>query len=432
MELTKAKQKNVDLYVRYKMFSWDMLFYYAIIFLFFTQVKNISAADVFLAESAYPLFKVILLIPATILIERIGKRRSLITGNVFILLSTITYIFASNFYHILLGEFFSAIGYIIKGICETNMLYDSLEKDEKRGSRFSKIDGRATSLYYYIDAISSVISGFLFSINGYLPMIFCMLTNILSVALSFQFEEIDKVKEEETELADEFKEKTTIKKEVKELRVSLKSIFSSDRLKNLIIFGAIFSGVLSVLTTLRSSLLSDIGVPSQYFGIIFAVLGIISGISAKNQNRFHKAFRNKTLTKLSIPVVLSYILMGVFCKFNMIYIITVVALLVLFFIQYVAKGPFYTLIRQYMNNFTTADLRTKISSSFNLLESFFRALFSFIASFLLRYTTTDNVSIMLGCAFTAIIVLMLDNMRDKVGLKPEEYKEKDIKILELK
>ena len=71
---TKAKEKNVRLYPTYKMLSWDLLFYYAIIFLFFTQIKNITAADVLLAESFYPLFKVILLIPATILIDRIGKK----------------------------------------------------------------------------------------------------------------------------------------------------------------------------------------------------------------------------------------------------------------------------------------------------------------------------------------------------------------------
>ena len=35
MENTNAKQINVNLYTRYKMLSWDLLFYYAIIFLFF-------------------------------------------------------------------------------------------------------------------------------------------------------------------------------------------------------------------------------------------------------------------------------------------------------------------------------------------------------------------------------------------------------------
>ena len=74
-EEMKKKQKNVKLYPKYKMLSWDMLFYYAIIFLFFTQTKEILAADVLLAESFYPLFKVILLVPATILIDKIRKKK---------------------------------------------------------------------------------------------------------------------------------------------------------------------------------------------------------------------------------------------------------------------------------------------------------------------------------------------------------------------
>lgn len=74
-EERKKKQKNVQLYPKYKMLSWDMLFYYAISFLFFTETKGISAADVLLAESLYPLFKVILLIPATILIDKIRKEK---------------------------------------------------------------------------------------------------------------------------------------------------------------------------------------------------------------------------------------------------------------------------------------------------------------------------------------------------------------------
>lgn len=423
MENTKAKQKNVKLYPTYKMFSWDMLFYYAIIYLFFTQVKGISAADVMLAESFYPIFKVLLLIPATILIDKIGKRKSLITGNLFIALSTLTYIFSTSYEMIVLGEFFSAVGYIIKGVCETNMLYDSLEKNEKRGILFSKIDGRATSFYFYIDAFSSIVSGFLFAFNGYLPMIFCLITNIISVAMSMNFEEIDDTQN---------KEKVTLKKEFKELKNSLKGIFRSPRLRNLLLFGAIFSGILSTLVTLRSSILSDIEVPAQYFGIIFALLGIISGISAKNQHKIHKRFRNKTLAILSLPVVISCVFLGLCCTAGMNKETTIILVLIVFLIQYIAKGPFNTLIRQYLNNFTNTTLRTKISSSYNLLESLFRSMFSLFASFLLRCTVAANTLTVIGCIATIGVVLLLDNMREKVGLKPEEYKEKDMKILELK
>ena len=421
MNNAKDKQINVNLYTRYKTFSWDVLFYYAIIFLFFTQTKGINAADVLLAESFYPIFKMVFLIPATILINSIGKRKSLIIGNSFICIAIFVYIIAFDFAFVVLGELLSAIGFIIKGICESNILYDSLEKDEKRGSIFAKIEGKGTSYYYYVDAISSVIAGFLFSINGYIPMILCLIMTIISVYLSTKFKDIDE------------KQKITkhqVVKECKDLWNSFKLFNKSPRLKNLIFFGALVSAIILSITMLRSSIMQDIGIPAEYFGIIFAVLGLISGISAKNEYRFHKKFKNKTLASLAIPIVFSCMLLGLICNLNISYEVNVITVLVVFLVQYIARGPFYPLIKRYLNNFTTASLRTKISSSFNLLENILRFLITFLASNLLRVTTTANTFIILGCILGIIVVLMLDNMRKKVGLKPEQYSDRYIKILE--
>ena len=420
MDITKAKKINVNLYTRYKMLSWDLLFYYAIIFLFFTQTKGISAADVLLAESFYPIFKIIFLIPATILIDSLGKRKSLIIGNFFLFLSILTYIIGLNFAFIVVGELLSAIGFIIKGVCESNMIYDSLEKDEKRGTRFAKIEGKGTSYYYYIDAVSSVIAGFLFSINGYIPMILCLIRTAISLYLSTKFKDID-----EKHKVDKYK----IYKECKDLFNSFRLFGKSPRLKNLIFFGALISAIILSLTMLRSSIMQDIGIPSEYFGIIFAVLGLVSGIAAKNENRFHKKFRNRTLTSLAIPLTFSCIVIGVFCSANLGYGANVDVVLIAFLVQYIARGPFYPLIKQYMNNFTTASLRNKISSSFNLLENILRFLITFAASNLLRVTTTANTFTVLGCILSIIVVLMLDNMKKKVGLKPEQYSSRDTKIL---
>ena len=420
MDITKAKKINVNLYTRYKMLSWDLLFYYAIIFLFFTQTKGISAADVLLAESFYPIFKMLFLIPATILIDSLGKRKSLIIGNFFLFLSILTYIIGLNFAFIVVGELLSAIGFIIKGVCESNMIYDSLEKDEKRGTRFAKIEGKGTSYYYYIDAVSSVIAGLLFSINGYIPMILCLICTAISLYLSTKFKDID-----EKHKVDKYK----IYKECKDLFNSFRLFGKSPRLKNLIFFGALISAIILSLTMLRSSIMQDIGIPSEYFGIIFAVLGLVSGIAAKNENRFHKKFRNRTLTSLAIPLTFSCIVIGVFCSANLGYGANVAVVLIAFLVQYIARGPFYPLIKQYMNNFTTASLRNIISSSFNLLENILRFLITFAASNLLRVTTTANTFTVLGCILSIIVVLMLDNMKKKVGLKPEQYSSRDTKIL---
>ena len=422
MEDTKAKKTNVDLYTRYKTFSWDLLFYYAIIFLFFTETKGLSVADVLLAESTYPIFKMIFIVPATVLINSLGKRTSLIIGNSFIALAIFTYIMGNNFWFIILGELLSAIGFIIKGVCESNILYDSLEKNEKRGVLFARIEGKSTSYYYYIDAISSVLAGILFAINGYIPMYLCLLISIFSIYLAAKFKDIDE--REKINL-------NNVKEELIDLKKSFKLFSKSPRLKYLLFFGALIWATLLSITMLRSGVMQEIGIPSGYFGVIFAIMGLISGISARNEQRFHKKYRNKTLGKLALPLVFSFIILGIVCSSSAPYAIKVIVVLLLFGVQYIVKGPFYPLIRQYLNNFTTAKLRTKISSSFNLLENILRFIITFTASTLLRFTTTANTFTIIGCILGLIVVLTLDGMRTRVGLKPEEYTEKDTNIMNL-
>ena len=426
MDNAKDRQRNVNLYTRYKMISWDLLFYYAIIFLFFTETKGISVADVLLAEALYPIFKIVFLIPATILIESLGKRNSLIIGNIFLFFSILTYIAANNFFAIVIGEFLSAVGFIIKGVCESNILYDSLDKDEKRGSRFAKIEGKGMSYFYYAEAISSALSGFLFAVNGYIPMFICLGTIAVSIYFSIKFRNIDEPKEEK---------KVNVKRVLKEGKDILKAfkLFNrSPRLKNLIFFGAIVSGLFMSITMLRSSIMQEIGIPSEYFGIIFAIMQLLAGLAAKNENRFHKKFRNKTLASLSLPLVFSCIIIGLLCCANLGYSFDVVVVISMLLIQYVVKGPFYPLIKQYLNNFTTFSVRTKIASCFNLLENVFRFVITLAASALLRVTDTANTFLIIGCVMGLIVVLMLDTMRKKVGLKPEQYSKRDIEIMELK
>lgn len=421
MENTK-ENKNIRIFPIYKAISWDLLFFYTILFLFLTQVKGISAADVLLAESTYPIFKFIFLMPLTILIEKIGKRKSLIFANAVNAISVIFFMISTNLWYVILAQFFSAIAFVIKGVAETNMLYDSLPKDEKRGSKFSKIDGKGGAWYYYLDAMSSVIAGFLYIVNPYIPLVLSLIVCIISIVLSYLFTETEK----------DQKSKVSARNYIKDLKSSFRYMLQSKRLKFLLVFGAVFAGLLGVLISLRSGTLEELGVPEQYFGVIFASLGLISGITSKNQHRFHNHFHNKTLTVISIPATISCILVGFTVALKLPYTMTLIILILLFAVQFIAKGPFYTLIKRYLNNFTTSTLRNKISSCYNLMESLSRSIISLFASFLLKYTTSAGTMCIIGCVITIILVLLLDKMRTKVGLKPEEYPKKEIEFLEIK
>ena len=420
MENTVANERNIQIYPLYKAFAWDMFFYYSIAFLFLTQVKNISQSEVLLTEAAYPIFKMLLLIPFTKFIEKQGKRKSLIFANISIVLSISILIFAQNIWYVFAFQLFSSLGYLIKGICETNMLYDSIPRNPKRGSLFAKIDGKATSYYYYINSVASFAAGFLYVINPYIPMVLCLIMSVIATLLCFKFKEID---DERNEVKENHKENT---------KGLLKDILKSPRLINLILFGALFYGLLAILTTLRTSLLDEIRLPEQYFGVIFALLEIISGITTMNQNKFHNKFKNRTFAPLSIPVTIFCIILGVVAKSNIPFMFVIVILILLYIIQYVMKGPFYILIKRYLNNFTTHKIRNKISSVYNLVENISRCIIALISSILLKYTTTANTLLIIGTIYSLSLLAMLINMKGKVGLNPEEYTEKDIKFLNLK
>ena len=116
----------------------------------------------------------------------------------------------------------------------------------------------------------------------------------------------------------------------------------------------------------------------------------------------------------------------IICNFNTAICLEVI--LLMFTLQYIAKGPFYTLIKRYLNSFTHSSIRTRISAASELSYSIVRAVIAFICSALLEITNTAHVFVILGCVFTIFFIFLIDYMKDTVGLKPEEYSKKEIEF----
>ena len=411
----KKKKKNIALYATYRCFSWDLLFYYAIIYLFLTIEKGLSPAQYMQFDAFYVLFKCGMQVPCTMLIGKIGKRNSLILANFVLAFHILVIIFSQSFVELLISQVFCAFAFITKATCETDMLYDALEPNEKRGSIFSRIDGKAMSIYYYLDAISAVLSGFLFVVNAYIPMIICFMVAFISFLVSTKFEDI------------EIRKKVSLKEEAKSIRYAFRNILQSKRLKSLLIFNGIFVALLRIVQTLRNTVLTQIGVEEQYFGVIFAILGVISGIAARNQGRIHNKFRNKTLAFLSIPTACSCLVIGLCLLFSLPKEMMWVMVALGFIIQYIAKGPYYVLIKRYFNNFTTSQKRVKIATVNNFVENAVAAILVFVASYVLEIAPVQDAIVIIGCLAVGGVVLWLDHMRGRVGLKMEEYSKQELK-----
>ena len=420
-EEIQNKKINARLYPIYKMLSWDLLFYYSIIFLYLVQAKNFSASQVMLGEAFFTASCFVLQIPIGLLVDKIGKKRSLVIANICMCLFSFILLIIQNFNQLLIGYFIDAIGYVLRTVCETNILYDSLPIGKRRGNLYSEIDGIGASRYYVVDAITSLIAGYAFVLNPYLPIIFCFIANIISTILATRFRSI-KLQNEQVEVKEGDREYS------RQVGEGIRFTKKSKRIFCLLLYFGLVSGLIYNLTTFRSSVLEGISIPEHYFGIIFAISQMVAAICAKAQIFIHKRFRNKTLAVLGIPLTISCIIIGFLAMIGTSTTFKVIIVL-LFVFQGAIKGAYNVLIYRYLNNFTNRKIRTKLATIRNMFYNISSIFISLFGAMLLNYTDSANTIIIVGCMMTILIILLLDYMRGKVGLKPEQYKKEDLKYM---
>lgn len=409
-----AMKYNRRIYPVYKGIGWDPLFYSVIIFLFLTEVKGIEAEKVLYAESAYAFFGIILQIPTTILIEKLGNRKALILGNLLMTIQIIMMMFTNHFIILLMAYLILALGTAMKDISECGILYDATKICKGKNS-LGNIDAKGSSVSYTLQAITSILAGYLFAINPYIPLILSSLVSLLTVMIAYRFEETESEKKV-----------TTVKESLNDMKKGFTFILYSKRLRALLLFMSLFVGVLMMISTYEKSLLRDLNVKPQYFGIIFAVLILVQCFSVQYQNKIHKKLKNKTLTFLSIPVFVSFIIIGVVVEVCENRIFMIMVILSMFCIQHFLRAPYWTLENKYITNFTNSYIRVKILSVSELMKKIARMLISFLAGLLLEHYSTSQAYFMIGSIGLVIMLFILKYMQKRVGLKPEEYDKQDI------
>ena len=424
-EIRNMRKTNMKIYPTYKKLAWDYLFYYTIDFLFLTQVKNLSSADVVLASSVKALFGILLQIPANIIVEFLGRKNSVILGNILNCLYIVMFMMTGNIYDLILAKFISSLAFSLKDIAEPSLLNSSIPPSKYKSNILAKINAKGASGYYILGAVSKIIGAILFEFNTYLPFICSLVMLIIVTIMSIRF--IEPVKRKE-----KTKQSGLVKKQLKNIEEGFKYILKSNRLKALIIASALIASLLSILSNYNTSILQYVKIPTYIIGFIAAGMSAVSSMASKMQEKFHNKFRNKSLITLALIASISTIIIGISgmiadkSKFFIGVIIFAIMM------SRFTHGMYFTLIDKYFTNFSNKDIDTKIFAVKNLVVNMTSAIMGFIASFLLDKMEITYCMIIVGIAFTIMYILMEIYMKTRVGLKPEEYSKDEKKYDELK
>ena len=416
-EEVKVRKHNLRLYPKYLMLGYDLLFFYGIRVMFLLDVKGITESQILLAATVYALSMIVMQVPATLLASKIGYKNTAIAGNIFNIIWAILMITFDGFAGLALSQFISGVAFALKFVSEPNLLSTSIPQAPtyQRNEIFSRLDKKGFSRYCIFSAISTIISGFLYDINPYIPIFLCLICVIAATAISFNFNDIQEVESKES-----------FKDYIKDLKKGYKFITKSKRLRALLIMIGAVWGIIVLLDSYQLTLLQDIGATSVQVGFIFAMFELTRGLFSNTALDFNKKFKNRSLTNILLTFSIGFILAGIIAMSQLPFYTKLVIIVVILLIMGAANAIDQILAKKYVNNFASTKILPAIYSSKSICDNIFRTIITLLGSAIVGIYNIDIAMIVMGIFILILTLGLTVYSKDKLGLKPEEYTQKDI------
>lgn len=421
IEEAHLRKRNMKLYTLYVIFGSDLLFYYGVKILFFSQVKHLSDADIVFLSTVFALASLVSLVFANFINNKTSNRKTLIIGDIVNAISMFVLIVGNGFVQMAIAEMLNAVAFALKNISTGPMLEESIPKTDKKSEIFSRIDGKAYFKYCIFSAIATVISGFLYNVNPYIPMILCLICTIISAIISANFKEVSKNRKNKQK---------DLMKVVKELKEGFTYTIKSKRIHALFLALGFMWGVFILYMTYQTTLLKNMNISAASIGIIAMFLEIIKGYGGRFANQYNKKMKNKSLTILALTVSISFIIAGIGSLLNIPFAIQIVIILVAFITIDTIRGLYMVLYKKYDNNFSNVKILPTIYTMTNIYWNLERVIITSIGSFILTIVDVKYGFIIMGIIFILATILISTYMKTRVGLRPEEYDKEDLKYVD--
>ena len=144
----------------------------------------------------------------------------------------------------------------------------------------------------------------------------------------------------------------------------------------------------------------------------------------------HKKFRNRTLTFVSLLFCGACLVVGItaniFTNF-----IAIPIIILMYAVLKMCSATWFILKFKYMTNFSSPEIRNKITFTYELISGIIASLISVVGSYTLKKLGINQAFIIVGIVISIAFLFILKYMKTRIGLKPKEYKKEDIEMKEL-
>jgi MFS family permease len=329
-----------------------------IITIFFKE-NGLSMRDIFVLQAFFSVAVIFLEIPSGYFSDKVGRKKTLIVGYSLAILGYAIYSFSYGFWGFLWAEIILGFGCSFISGTDSALLYDTL-LETKQKSRYTELEGRRYSLAMISESLASVMGGFMAVLSLRLP--FYIDTAVLVLFFPVVFSLVEPKSHVVLEEKNAWETMSYVFKKI---------FVKGSEIKWVIIYSSIVASSTLTMVWMIQPYLEEVAIPLELFGVIWAMLMLISAFFSWYAGKIEKHFgTKKVLSSLVFLVAIGYFA---------IYLSWVAWGVVFLLFFYVVRGLHNPVVSAYVNGKVSSDIRATILSAKNL---FGRVIFSVVGPFM--------------------------------------------------
>lgn len=158
------------------------------VWVLYLSFKGMSLWQIGIIEGIFHITSFIFEIPSGALADLIGRKRVIIAGRIFSLISYLILLFSNSFLLLAIGFIFSALSYNLNSGSEEALVYDSIKLTGK-SDNYLKINSKITFIIELAQGFSTFIGGMLAELSFNYCYIAALVISVLSLILALSFKE---------------------------------------------------------------------------------------------------------------------------------------------------------------------------------------------------------------------------------------------------
>lgn len=362
----------------------------------FMLFKGLSYSQIMLLQSISAVSVIVFEVPTGAIADKFSRQISLFLSGWFCATGLILYIAFKSFYLFAVAEVLFGLGLTLMSGADSAIIYETLVK-QGRKKDYQRIEGRAQFYIFLGQAFGSIVSGFLYKYNPFLPFWISVVNIMIATFLALGFVEVARERSEH--------------RYWKHIFLSFRVVVRTPRILWAICCAALMGFVIRVGYWLYQPYFAAVDLDIAWYGVIFFGFNIVAAFSSHALvERFSGTRPRKILLVLGTLMSISFLLPILFMAK---WAIALIAL------QQIVRGLYNPVMRFYVNHQIEDSHRATVISTVSLVANLSFAILSPIVGILLDSKGTTVSYAFVGLVAT-IGTLLLYLLRKRQKLVAEQ------------